>query len=90
VTIYAPDDDRRRMFALPRWVVKAGEVVVDDGTLAAAPVGRTLFAEVGVDADAGEALSARLGSRASFHPANFALGLDDVANPQGVRTGARP
>lgn len=89
VTIYAPDDDRRRMFALPRWVVKAGEVVVDDGALAAAPVGRTLFAEVGVDAEAGAALSARLGEKASFHPANFALGLDDVANPLGVRTGAR-
>ena len=37
VTIYAPDDDRRRMFALPRYVIKAGEVVVDDGELRSAP-----------------------------------------------------
>ena len=33
VTIYAPDDDRRRMFALPRYVIKGGEIVVDDGEL---------------------------------------------------------
>jgi formylmethanofuran dehydrogenase subunit A len=90
VTVYAPDDDRRRMFALPRWVVKGGEVVVDDGELTAAPIGRTLFAEVGVDPEAAEALSARLGEAASFHPANFGLGLDDVSNPLGVRTGVRP
>ncbi len=31
VTIYAPDDDKERMFALPRYVIKAGEVVVEDG-----------------------------------------------------------
>ena len=39
ITIYAPDDDKRRMFALPRYVIKAGEVVVDDGELRAAPTG---------------------------------------------------
>lgn len=89
-TIYAPDDDRRRMFALPRWVVKGGEVVVDDGELRAAPIGRTLFAEVGVDPAARAALSTRLGEAASFHPANFGLGLDDLSDPLGVRTGARP
>ena len=37
VTIYAPDDDKERMFALPRYVIKAGEVVLDDGDLRAAP-----------------------------------------------------
>ena len=31
ITIYQPDTDRRRMFALPRMVIKAGRVVVDDG-----------------------------------------------------------
>jgi formylmethanofuran dehydrogenase subunit A len=30
VTIYQPDSDFRRMFAMPRWVLKAGEVIVDD------------------------------------------------------------
>jgi formylmethanofuran dehydrogenase subunit A len=30
VTIYQPDADRRRMFAMPRYVIKAGEVVLED------------------------------------------------------------
>jgi formylmethanofuran dehydrogenase subunit A len=30
VTVYQPDDDLRRMFAMPRYVIKAGEVVLDD------------------------------------------------------------
>ncbi len=30
ITIYQPDSDLRRMFAMPRWVIKAGRVIVDD------------------------------------------------------------
>jgi formylmethanofuran dehydrogenase subunit A len=30
VTVYQPDDDLRRMFAMPRFVIKAGEVVLED------------------------------------------------------------
>ena len=37
VTIYAPDADRAKMFASPRYVVKAGELVVEDGQLRRAP-----------------------------------------------------
>ena len=42
VTIYAPDDDRTRMFALPRYVIKDGQVIVDDGEIRATPQGHTL------------------------------------------------
>ncbi len=49
VTIYAPDDDKERMFALPRYVLKAGAVVLDDGDLRQAPAGRTLH--VGTEYD---------------------------------------
>jgi formylmethanofuran dehydrogenase subunit A len=91
VTIYTPDDDRRRMFAFPRWVVKGGEIVVDDGELRSAPGGRTLFTELEVVPEHRRDLSARLAEWASFHPANFGLGLHDLASPTGVsRTGARP
>ena len=49
VTIYAPDDDKERMFALPRYVIKGGEVVVDDGELRSSAVGRTLHVAPGYD-----------------------------------------
>lgn len=41
ITIYAPDDDRVRMFQMPRWVIKDGIIVVEDGELRA-PVAGTL------------------------------------------------
>jgi formylmethanofuran dehydrogenase subunit A len=42
VTVYTPDADRARMFATPRYVVKGGELVVDEGQLRRAPAGRRL------------------------------------------------
>ena len=42
ITVYVPDADRARMFATPRYVVKAGTLVVEEGQLRRAPEGRRL------------------------------------------------
>jgi formylmethanofuran dehydrogenase subunit A len=42
VTIYTSDADRARMFATPRYVLKAGALVVEDGQLRRAPAGKRL------------------------------------------------
>ena len=84
VTIYTPGHDKRRMFALPRWVVKGGEVVVDDGELRRAPAGRTLFSGMDVDAGVRGELEQWLAREASFHPASFRLGVGDLADPLEV------
>ncbi len=42
VTIYASDGDRAKMFATPRYVFKAGTLVVAEGQLRRAPTGRRL------------------------------------------------
>ena len=42
ITLYAPQADRRAMFSLPRFVIKAGQVILDDGELRDPPEGRTL------------------------------------------------
>ena len=42
VTIYASDGDRAKMFATPRYVLKAGTLVVEEGQLRRAPAGRRL------------------------------------------------
>ncbi|MBS0210732.1 MAG: formylmethanofuran dehydrogenase subunit A [Planctomycetes bacterium] len=44
VTIYAPNADVQQMFELPRYVIKAGQVIVDDAELCDAPMGQTLAA----------------------------------------------
>lgn len=40
VTLYQPDDDVQRMFELPRYVVRRGEIVVDDGEIRSNTEGR--------------------------------------------------
>ncbi len=49
VTIYQPNADRTKMFEAPRWVIKAGEVVVEDGEVRSEAFGRTLHVQPGYD-----------------------------------------
>jgi formylmethanofuran dehydrogenase subunit A len=50
VTVYAPDADRSKMFATPRYVVKGGTLVVEEGQLRRAPAGRRLHVHPAYDA----------------------------------------
>jgi formylmethanofuran dehydrogenase subunit A len=49
VTVYVPDADRERMFATPRYVIKGGALVVEEGQLRRAPVGRRLHVRPAYD-----------------------------------------
>lgn len=50
VTIYTRDSDIAKMFATPRYVIKAGTLVVEDGQLRRAPAGRRLHVRPEYDA----------------------------------------
>ncbi len=52
VAIYTPSADKRAMFELPRFVLKAGEVVVEQGEIRLERFGRTLHVVPGYDEDA--------------------------------------
>ena len=71
VTIYAPDPDRRRMFSLPRYVIKAGVLIVDDGELRSAPEGRTLHNAPEFDPAATADIAAWFSQAGSIQFANF-------------------
>jgi formylmethanofuran dehydrogenase subunit A len=49
VTVYVPDADRARMFATPRFVIKGGALVVEEGQLRRAPAGRRLHVRPAYD-----------------------------------------
>jgi formylmethanofuran dehydrogenase subunit A len=49
VTVYPRDADRARMFSLPRYVIKGGVLVVEEGQLRRAPAGRRLRLAPGHD-----------------------------------------
>jgi formylmethanofuran dehydrogenase subunit A len=42
ITVYAQDADVSRMFSTPRYVIKGGAIVVEEGQLRRAPIGRRL------------------------------------------------
>lgn len=89
VTVYAPDDDRRRMFALPRYVIKLGEVVVDDGDLKSAPGGGTLLVSPEIDPEVRSELDAWLEREGTIRAANFIVSDDELDRPIVVRSSAR-
>jgi formylmethanofuran dehydrogenase subunit A len=49
ITIYGRDADIAKMFATPRYVIKSGVVVVEEGQLRRAPPGRRLWLRPGYD-----------------------------------------
>lgn len=51
VTIYSINDDKQKMFELPRWVIHRGEVVVDGGEIRSNKVGTLLHVEPSFDAE---------------------------------------
>jgi formylmethanofuran dehydrogenase subunit A len=71
VTIYAPDDDKERMFALPRWVVKGGVTVIEEGELRAVPEGSALHVAPDYDEEIVSDIETWFSRDASIQFANF-------------------
>jgi len=87
LTIYAPDDDKERMFSLPRYLIKAGEVVLDDGDLKLWPEGRTLHVAPEVDPDAEAPIAEWFEASSSLSFANYPVRDHEVANGSPVECG---
>jgi formylmethanofuran dehydrogenase subunit A len=51
ITIYTPHDNKQTMFELPRMVIKAGRVIVEQGDLREPPFGKTLHVSPSYDHD---------------------------------------
>lgn len=78
VTIYRPDADKERMFSLPRWVVKRGEVILDDGELRSAPAGLVHATERGFDPGDLDDIAAWWNETSSIRFANFPVRDEDL------------
>lgn len=78
VAIYAPDDDKERMFSLPRYLIKAGQVILDDGDLRAAPTGQTRFTAPEYDPAIIPEIEEWFSRDYSLQFANFPVGEDEI------------
>jgi formylmethanofuran dehydrogenase subunit A len=63
VTVYNDRADREEMFATPRYVIKGGEVAVDDGDLRCIDDGTLLSSAAAFDPDVGDVLAPLFGER---------------------------
>ena len=74
VTIYQPDDDLRKMFATPRYVVKAGAILIDDGEPVGFTNGRTLSHAPGYDPSVLRSIRDHFAADMSVEFENFPVG----------------
>jgi formylmethanofuran dehydrogenase subunit A len=82
VTVYASDTDVARMFATPRYVLKGGVVVVEEGQLRRAPIGRRLHVRPAFDATVERRLKGFFDRYASIAFENYPVGaLRDTPSP---------
>jgi formylmethanofuran dehydrogenase subunit A len=78
LTIYNPDIDKERMFSCPRYVIKAGTVVVEDGELRTSPQGKTLYMAPPYDTNLSADLKAWFSRYSSIQFANYAVREEDL------------
>jgi formylmethanofuran dehydrogenase subunit A len=81
VTIYSASNDRRAMFALPRFVIKAGQVIVDDGEIRQDHLGTVLHVKPDYDAAVVSDIQHWFDRFASMAMTNVPLHSDDFASP---------
>ncbi|WP_442484169.1 formylmethanofuran dehydrogenase subunit A [Aeoliella sp. SH292] len=78
ITLYTPSKNYAEMFQLPRMVFKGGELLVENGEIRTATVGRTLHVDVPYDEDRLARLPEWFNSRYSMEFENFAIGAEEL------------
>jgi formylmethanofuran dehydrogenase subunit A len=84
VTIYRPDADKTRMFSMPRYLIKGGEIVLDDGEIRRAVDGSLLHVAPERDPEAESGIANWFNERSSIRFANYAINIDEVSFPRRV------
>lgn len=74
VTIYTPGADRQAMFELPRLVIKAGEIVVEQGEVRSAPTGDALLIRPPYDEAVEPAIAKWFEKNYSLQVQNYGVG----------------
>ena len=85
VTVYSRDPDIAKMFATPRYVVKGGSVIVEEGQLRRAPAGKRLRLAPGYDDAIVRDLRKHFEAYSSVSFDNYSVrGLRDAPMPLGA------
>ncbi|MCA9128265.1 MAG: formylmethanofuran dehydrogenase subunit A [Planctomycetales bacterium] len=81
LVIYREDHDISRMFAQPRYVIKAGEIVIDDGDIRSTPEGREFMVQPEFDPTTEDFLRPLFEDCYTMSFENYPVELDRIENP---------
>lgn len=89
ITIYSPQDDIEQMFELPRYVLKGGEVLVENGEIRRSIDGATLHVRPDFDEGAVPSIREWFESRYSVQFANYPVVDEELGEQVEVATEGR-
>ena len=87
LSLYTPQDDRERMFELPRYVLKAGQILVENGEIRKVIDGATLLVEPEFDDGALPSIQDWFQSRYSIQFANYPVDDEELGEQVQVPVG---
>jgi formylmethanofuran dehydrogenase subunit A len=82
IVIYNREDDIARMFSHPRYVIKGGEVVIEDGEIRETPEGREYLSKPAYDPDTEEFLRPLFEDRYCMSFENYPVELERIERAQ--------
>ena len=86
VTIYTPHENKEIMFEMPRCVIKAGELIVDQGEIRGTPLGKTLHIAPDYDREAEPDIRQWFESHYSVQYGNYPVDASYVPDAEVVST----
>lgn len=84
VTIYSQQENIREMFALPRLVIKAGEIILNDGEIRGDRHGGTYFTAPALDEDALPDIRQWIQRYYTIEFENFPVDMDYLQQPRSI------
>ncbi|WP_417748469.1 formylmethanofuran dehydrogenase subunit A [Rosistilla oblonga] len=90
LVIYSADKDIARMFGHPRYVIKAGEIVIDDGDIRETPEGQQFIAKPQYNPDTDAFLRPRFEDCYSLAFENYPVDISGIEQPEVHDCDANP
>jgi formylmethanofuran dehydrogenase subunit A len=89
VTIYTPHENKETMFELPRYVIKSGQVLVEQGEIRAEHTGKTLHVAPEYDAEVEALIREWFEQYYSIRLRNYPVSAEYLHEPEQIGCGER-
>ena len=85
ITIYTPDSNQETMFALPRFVIKSGQIIVEQGEIREETYGKTLHVAPDYDQDVETDIKRWFEESYSIQWRNYPVDVGSLHDHQAIR-----